>query len=705
MFKPARLIWKKPPAPECVGDPPICSPTEAALDEQKRKLIPQATSKELEKFKSSNCYGGSYPFPDIFKGKDTDADQQPERLEKLQLKDEKGRVMQEDTMRKDAGTYFYKVKPGDTLDKIKARLQRYKELTYLQDIKDSSGLISFNIRPPRSLPIGEWIPVPSKEEKKEIPPQLFFNYCYDAITEMAAHPAYGRRVQFLIKKIGIKTLLAGFYAIACAESGDVNKLGTTAFHRYESGKGVFSYSMFHVLMDDVGKKALGQLKLTPGQTYDPKNAVKLCLAFLCGKYTPFFVQKFGDINLSFDDPKNASDFIQKYTGASSEEVKTKHSNYNERLVQSYAAAQDLLKTAKGEYETSLSIPQFPELQGEQVKMVSLKEVGVDLKKAIEKASSINAQQIGAQKLLNPEGVKSAISRITGYINGLSVRTPSHSDTIGVGVDRYSVFILFKRDKAEQQFFRLGLPDVVATEQSEQFLKKCEIPAKQKAKPEEPKKATEVPSEQKAKPEKPKKAANGDFKKSLQIKLKLGDKDLYIDPPNRIRKIQKKEEDKRVKELELPKVTETNIQAFFKAGKLQGIKDNNPHYYLEQIGESGGIKYPKAELLKSLYPHTKKLLEFLAEQFFNKFKKKLKVVSLLRTEEWLQTLLKNGARNVSKTSTHEYGCTFDISHGGMTATEKNFLAELLAKLEKGGYISGTQETGSPCFHIMDRFPKS
>ena len=133
-------------------------------------------------------------------------------------------------------------------------------------------------------------------------------------------------------------------------------------------------------MDDVGKKALGQLKLTPGQTYDPKNAVKLCLAFLCGKYTPFFVQKFGDINLSFDDPKNASDFIQKYTGASSEEVKTKHSNYNERLVQSYAAAQDLLKTAKGEYETSLSIPQFPELQGEQVKMVSLKEVGVDLKK-------------------------------------------------------------------------------------------------------------------------------------------------------------------------------------------------------------------------------------------------------------------------------------------------------------------------------------
>ena len=72
------------------------------------------------------------------------------------------------------------------------------------------------------------------------------------------------------------------------------------------------------------------------------------------------------------------------------------------------------------------------------------------------------------------------------------------------MDRYSVFILFKRDKAEQQFFRLGLPDVVATEQSEQFLKSAKY-LQSKGKARRTQKATEVPSEQKAKPEKPKRS--------------------------------------------------------------------------------------------------------------------------------------------------------------------------------------------------------
>ncbi len=465
MFKPNRLIFEGLDEPEGELSQEIADAKGAT---KARGPTLEASVRQRQGFDSLNQCGVGYPFPEASWTDEWDDSSYRDSSEVVNGEyTEKGRQKRlyyvgKESLLKDGSTYFYRVKKGDTLEGIKKKFEEYEGFKHLQDLP-SDGLISFNIRPPSKLPVGELIPIPSKTEHNEIPSQLFFNYCHEAITEMSAHPLYGRRIQSLVRFMGMKNLLAALYAIACAESGDVAKLGVTAFHRYEGNRKppAFSYSMFHVLMDGPGKKARRNLNLTVGQTYHPKNAVKLCLAFLCEKFNPVYAQRNGDINLLFDDVGQTQKFITMYVGGVSV-------GYIKRLTGSYAAAQGFLQETDPSYELYVKPPEFPVVPKEQVKIIQIKDAGGDFLTAIIQASQANAKQIGFKKLLGPKGRASAHARIMEYTRG-SLKS---DDTVGVGVDEFGAFVLFQRKGADQQFFRLSNPDVPAIYLSEKFLAEC-----------------------------------------------------------------------------------------------------------------------------------------------------------------------------------------------------------------------------------------
>ncbi len=469
MFKPNRLIFENLEGPEDGFDQEIADAKGSA---QKRGGTLEESVRQRQGFDSLNQCGVGYPFPEVSWNDEWDDPSYHDATEVVNGEYTKaGRQKRiyyvgTESLLKDGSTYFYRVKKGDTLEKIKKKFEVYTKFEYLKN-RPSNGLISFNIHPPSKLPRGELIPIPSETEHNEILPQLFFNYCHEAITDMSAHPLYGRRIQSLVRFMGMKNLLAALYAIACAESGDVAKLGVTAFHRYEGNKdpGCFSYSMFHVLMEGPGKKARRNLNLTVGQTYHPKNAAKLCLAFLCEKFNPGYAQRNGDINLLFDDEGQTQKFIAMYVGKVND-------GYVKRLSGSYAAAQQFLQDTDFNYETYIKQPEFPVVPKDRVKILQIKDAGGDLVSTIDKASQINAKQIGFKKLLGPKGQASAHAVIMKYIRGLSKRNPLPDDRVGIGVDEFGAFVLFQRKGADQQFFRLSNPDVPAIHLSEKFLEKC-----------------------------------------------------------------------------------------------------------------------------------------------------------------------------------------------------------------------------------------
>ncbi len=182
---------------------------------------------------------------------------------------------------KDIGSlYFYKVQEDDDFDIIKNRLLGYKNFAYLKDADDYK-LKSFNL-PKKSLKPGMWIPAPQPEENRIISDEQFINYCNQAIDQIVADPNYSRSILKIIAKSGRSELLAVMTAVAKQESGG-KPIGQFEFHRYEPSHGAFSFSLFHVLMKDVGLGARRKLNLTEGQLYHPRNAAKLFLAFLCDK--------------------------------------------------------------------------------------------------------------------------------------------------------------------------------------------------------------------------------------------------------------------------------------------------------------------------------------------------------------------------------------------------------------------------------------
>lgn len=180
---------------------------------------------------------------------------------------------------RDIGLTFYYVEPGDTLSEIRRDLSQYGEFSYLQNQRGQ--LRGFNI-PAEQLQADMWIPIPMETEKRYITDEQMAEYAEHAIQELLENQEYADELEGILKKVTKRELIATVIAIAKQESGG-EPIGKFVYHKWEPHKQAFSFSPFHVLMTGPGLEARRELDMTEGQTYHPKNAVKLFIGFLIEK--------------------------------------------------------------------------------------------------------------------------------------------------------------------------------------------------------------------------------------------------------------------------------------------------------------------------------------------------------------------------------------------------------------------------------------
>lgn len=127
-----------------------------------------------------------------------------------------------------------------------------------------------------------------------------------------------------------------------------------------------------------------------------------------------------------------------------------------------------------------------------------------------------------------------------------------------------------------------------------------------------------------------------------------------------------------------------------------------HY---DIGNASDRKQMRMRLLRMFNPRAKPILQELADAYFGKFGRPLRVTSLTRSMDY-QILLNRGNPNSFKVRgegslpPHTSGCAFDLARKHMTAEEQNFVMQKLAEMEDAGKLDALIEYGvNACFHIF------
>jgi hypothetical protein len=117
------------------------------------------------------------------------------------------------------------------------------------------------------------------------------------------------------------------------------------------------------------------------------------------------------------------------------------------------------------------------------------------------------------------------------------------------------------------------------------------------------------------------------------------------------------------------------------------------------------KQMRMRLLRMFNPNAKPILQELADAYFGKFGRPLRVTSLTRSMDY-QILLNRGNPNSFKVRgegslpPHTSGCAFDLARKHMTAEEQNFVMQKLAQMEQAGKLDALIEYGAnACFHIF------
>ena len=136
-----------------------------------------------------------------------------------------------------------------------------------------------------------------------------------------------------------------------------------------------------------------------------------------------------------------------------------------------------------------------------------------------------------------------------------------------------------------------------------------------------------------------------------------------------------------------------VRRFADAGLLVRVPSRTEHYYTRYIP----TKY------SYLRPWSKLFLDRLSSQFHARFKKRLRVTSLVRTVALQKALTKRNdnaaAAYGEKRSSHLTGATLDISKNGMTAEEIAWMRKVLQSVKDRGYLYAVEEFNQPTFHIM------
>lgn len=124
-----------------------------------------------------------------------------------------------------------------------------------------------------------------------------------------------------------------------------------------------------------------------------------------------------------------------------------------------------------------------------------------------------------------------------------------------------------------------------------------------------------------------------------------------------------------------------------------------------LNNSADRKQMRVRLLRMFNPKAKPILKELAEAYFQKFGRPLRVTSLTRSMDY-QILLNSGNANSFKVRgegslpPHTSGCAFDLARKHMPVEEQNFVMAKLAEMERAGRLDALIEYGvNACFHIF------
>jgi len=171
--------------------------------------------------------------------------------------------------------------------------------------------------------------------------------------------------------------------------------------------------------------------------------------------------------------------------------------------------------------------------------------------------------------------------------------------------------------------------------------------------------------------------------------------------------EKREENARVKAMKLRRFKDSkDLEAAIRRGELVRVVDTakyyvNPGMGFVMIKGKPALSEEDRLAMRSLLPHTKALLDRIAAAFFWKFKVRLKITGLTRSEEYVLLLRESGNENVSMTSTHRNGCTFDLGYEDMPEDQRAWLHAHLKNLEDTGVALATRENDDQlCFHVVD-----
>ncbi|HMS40115.1 MAG TPA: hypothetical protein PKE69_07820 [Pyrinomonadaceae bacterium] len=182
-------------------------------------------------------------------------------------------------------------------------------------------------------------------------------------------------------------------------------------------------------------------------------------------------------------------------------------------------------------------------------------------------------------------------------------------------------------------------------------------------------------------------------------------------------------------VELPKATETYVldiggsatenefSSFdFDGGSGKLSTDSADYKTLQKLAENfEGQKYDlnvgrdrrqmRIRMLRMYNKHARKVLEEIAQKFYDKFKNPLRLSSLSRSMDYQIILNGNNpnsfvVRGKGSLPPHTSGCAIDIPRRTLTAPEQNFLMDLFATMERENKIDALREGASnPCFHFF------
>lgn len=163
--------------------------------------------------------------------------------------------------------------------------------------------------------------------------------------------------------------------------------------------------------------------------------------------------------------------------------------------------------------------------------------------------------------------------------------------------------------------------------------------------------------------------------------------------------------------------DTPFSAFsFQTGNSE-ITQGSPKYApLAQLAANfSGMKYNldnaadrkqmRMRLLRMFNKRAKPILEELAQAYFQKFNRPLRVTSLTRSMDYQILLNSNNAnsfkvRGEGSLPPHTSGCAFDLGRKHMTAEEQNFVMQKLAEMEVAKKLDALIEYGAnACWHVF------